>query len=122
MPVQRDWKDVFLAELRLSPNVSRAARAADVGRQTAYDARAVDPAFARAWDDAIEESVDAVQDAAFQRAMADSDTLAIFLLKSHRPSVYNRPQQVEHVVSEPKQLTLDDADTGTDDPRPAPDA
>jgi len=82
------WKDAFLKALETSPNVRRAARLVGIGRQTAYDEKAADPAFARSWDEAIQGAVDDVEEAAFNRAGLESDTLAIFLLKCHRPEVY----------------------------------
>lgn len=109
MPL-KSWKQVFLAALAESPNVSRAARAADVDRSHAYECRESDPAFARAWDDAIRSSVDDVEEAAFARARMESDTLAIFLLKCHRPEVYNRPQQVQLSGPAPTPHAIPDAD------------
>jgi hypothetical protein len=82
------WKPVFLEALRNSPNVKAACRAADIARSLAYREKAADPAFGEAWDDAIADAVDDLEEAAFHRARTESDTLAIFLLKSHRRDVY----------------------------------
>ena len=89
-------REKFLKELRAIPNVSRAARLANVARQTAYDQREVDPAFAAEWDAAIEEGVDSLEEKAFVRAKRDSDTLMIFLLKAHRPDKYRETVRNEH--------------------------
>jgi hypothetical protein len=86
----------FLASLTASPNVSAACRAAEVPRRTAYNYRDADPDFAAAWDDAIEGATDALVGEAYKRAFDGSDTLAIFLLKCHRPAVYRETIQQEH--------------------------
>jgi hypothetical protein len=100
------WTEIFLAELAKSPNVTGAARAAGIDRTTAYARAKVDPEFAAAWEDAQEQSTDALVGEAYRRAHQGtekpvfyegaecgrireySDTLAIFLLKTHRPHVY----------------------------------
>ena len=112
----RNWKPVFLAELARTCNVTAAAKKAGIHRDTAYAARAdplaevADPeaeAFTRAWDTALEEGVDTLELEAHRRAFKGvlepagwyqgkaggkvrrySDTLAIFLLKAHRPEKY----------------------------------
>jgi hypothetical protein len=92
----KKWRDVFLARLMESPNVSAACRRARISRQAAYQERESDPEFAAAWDKAKESGLDSLEDKAVQRAEKESDTLMIFLLKAHRPRVYNVPQRQEH--------------------------
>ena len=88
-------------------------------RQTVYDWRAADPAFAAAWDAALDQAADTMEREAFRRAVEGveepvygrvakdsdgeigritkySDTLLIFLLKGARPEKYRERQQVEH--------------------------
>lgn len=77
------WQTPFLAALRLDPNVSAAAVAANVTRQYVYEVRslknkdgtlkegeALEAAqeFAAAWDDAIQTSLDALESAVRHRA------------------------------------------------------
>lgn len=83
-----EWMGAFLALLAASPNVTLAAQGAGISRSKAYQYRKEDPGFAAKWDDAIGESIDRLEAAAFKRAEETSDTLAIFLLKSHKPDVY----------------------------------
>lgn len=83
-----DWSEVFLEALAKLPNVSEAARLAGIDRRTAYNARESDPEFAKAWDDSLATSTDDLVGECYRRAKQSSDTLAIFLLKSHRPEVY----------------------------------
>jgi hypothetical protein len=96
----------FLAALAETANVSRACLVARLPRRTAYDARAADPAFAAAWDAAVELGTDALEDEAVRRAHEGtvkpvfykgaecggireySDTLLIFMLKARRPERY----------------------------------
>lgn len=81
-------RDIFLEQLRLTCNVSHAARAAGIGRRTAYDWRDADPGFAAAWDEAEEEAIDALELAARERAIDGSDRMMEILLKAHRPEKY----------------------------------
>lgn len=92
---RRDWKATFLEELAKSPNVASAARIAGKDRSGAYKARADDPEFAAKWDEAIESAIDGLAAEAFRRAHAESDTLTIFLLKSHRPEIYRESTRQE---------------------------
>jgi hypothetical protein len=111
--MEREWVPAFLAALARSPNVSAAALAAGVGRRTVYDYRAADDDFARRWDEALDESTDDLVGECYRRAREGcekpvyyqgeecgrlveySDTLAIFLLKAHRPAVYGDKSKVE---------------------------
>lgn len=108
------WKAAFIAALRDTPNIAAAARAAGMNRQYVYEARKADPIFAVAWDDALEEAVDAVEAEAFRRATQGtrrgvyykgsrvgsyrefSDGLAMFILKAHRGSKYRDKVSTEH--------------------------
>jgi hypothetical protein len=112
MPKLTNWKSVFLAELAASPNVSRAARCAGVDQTTPYQAREVDPEFAAEWDSIKEASVEELQASAFKRAI-ESDTLTIFLLNSHMPSVYRDKQDVTLTVAKPT-IDIPDVDPRTD--------
>ena len=46
-------KDAFVANLRQTGIVKRAAAEAGIGQRTVYDLRAADPEFAEQWDDAL---------------------------------------------------------------------
>jgi hypothetical protein len=93
------WESKFLEALSSEPNIAGACRTAEIGRTTAYDHRHADPEFAAAWQEALDESVDELVGSCYRRAMKDSDTLAIFLLKCHRPEVYGDRQQTDLRVS-----------------------
>jgi hypothetical protein len=95
-PGAREWVDPFLAALRGSGNVRAACYAADVSRKVAYAYRAESAEFAEAWRDALAEAIDMLEEAARARALDSSDTLLIFLLKSHRPEVYRETTRHEH--------------------------
>lgn len=120
------WKAVFLAELSKTGNVSAAARKAKVNRDSTYaardyeekqdpTARAAAMEFARAWDNAMEVAIDALEAEARRRAVDGtlepvgwykgesggkvrrySDTLLIVLLKGHRPEKYRENIHTEH--------------------------
>lgn len=106
-------REAFLAELARRGNVSDACRAVDAPRQTMYDWRETDPAFAAAWDAALDEAADRMEREAFRRAVEGvdepvfyqgdevgsvrkySDTLLIFLLKAARPEKYRERTEVQ---------------------------
>jgi hypothetical protein len=99
-------REKFLTELRRRGNVADAVRAAGFGRTCAYEHRQADPAFAAAWDLAVEEAADGLEAEAWRRAVEGtarpvyhrgrevgevreySDTLLVHLLKAHRPEKY----------------------------------
>ncbi len=91
-----DWPDIFLAHLEQTANVSAAARAALVNRDTPYERRKTHPEFASAWDRAMEAAVDTLEAEARRRAMDYSDHLMMFLLKAHRPLKYRENIKHEH--------------------------
>lgn len=100
--------------LRGSANVSRSAKEAGVTRQAAYKERENSDTFREAWDDAIEEGLDYLEEEARRRAFEGidkpvyyqgeevgyvheySDTLMIFLLKGRRREVYGDKVKQEH--------------------------
>ena len=87
---------VFLKMLRTMPNVRAACKAAGIARGTAYAARRDVPEFAKAWNHAIDDALDRLEAAAWDKAMSgQSDTLTIFLLKVHRyhDAAFGYPQQ-----------------------------
>ena len=126
---KKDWKPVFINELARRGNVVAAVARAKVGRQTVYDARSADPAFAAAWDEAIAIADELMEAEARRRAVEGtlrpvfqggeevgrvreySDTLLIFLLKAHKPEKYRdnsrvvvagdpaNPLKHDHVIS-----------------------
>jgi hypothetical protein len=66
------------------------AAAAGIGRSTLSEDRRKDQEFAKAWDDAVMQGIDRLEDEAYRRAMAGSDTLLTFMLRGRRPDVYAR--------------------------------
>lgn len=114
------WKEPFLAELRATGNRTEAARRVGVARETAHRERKKDPAFATAWDEAVDEAVEALEYEARRRGFEGydepvvhqgkftvvkdektgekhvltirkySDTLLIRLLEANRPEKYRR--------------------------------
>ena len=95
-PARPAWRRAFLARLSATANVLEASHAAKIASSTAYRLRDRDPAFHAAWDQALEDSIAALEYAARQRALTTSDTLAIFLLKVHRPEKYRDRYEVRH--------------------------
>lgn len=99
-------------------NVTDSARAAGVARPHVYEWKRDDPAFAAAWDDALEQAADVMEREALRRAVEGtekpifgslgyrmgsgkigqvreySDTLLIFLLKGARPEKYRERNEI----------------------------
>lgn len=131
MTQPRDWRDVFLAALRKSPNVAAAARKAGYTRQWVYKLRQEDEDFAAAWDDAIGEAMDTAEGEIYRRAVRGvvrkvfyrdqvidtvreySDTLLIFLAKAHRPEVYRETVRSELTGKDGGPIKYEDAAEAT---------
>lgn len=113
-PKKTEWKPLFLEYLSETANITRSARRAGVSRQAAYKEREKSETFRSAWDDAMEQAIDALEEEARRRAYEGvdkpvyqggelvgymrqySDTLAIFLLKGRRPEVFGDRIKQEH--------------------------
>jgi hypothetical protein len=91
------WHSLFLRALAKTPSVTFAAKAAGVSRRTVYDHREQDPEFAAKWDDALNQSLDALEHEVYQRAIKDDAQLAMFILKAHRPSIYR--ERIEAAIA-----------------------
>ena len=89
-------REAFLRQLSLLPNVSAACRAANIGRSAAYAWKHEDEDFSAAWDEAVEEATDELEQVAWERAKDSSDRLMEIMLKAHRGDKYVERQQVEH--------------------------
>lgn len=103
----------FCAALAETGIVRKACDAVGIARQTAYEWRSEIPEFAAAWDKALEIGITALEDEVHRRAFEGvdegvyhqgvlmdtqkkySDTLAIFLLKAHKPEKYRERSHVD---------------------------
>ena len=83
------WHATFLKLFSESLNVTLAANGAGVSRSVVYAHRVKSPEFAAQFEDAREEAIEQLEAAAYHRARSVSDTLAIFLLKAHKPDKYH---------------------------------
>lgn len=101
-------RNKFLKKLAQTANVSKSARLAEIATSTVYEHRAKHPTFAKAWDEAIGEALDELEQLVIDRAKHGvekpvyfggkligtvrnySDALAMFMLKAKRPEVYAR--------------------------------
>jgi len=105
-----------------------------VGRTTVHEWRDQDPAFAAAWDDAIDEATDALEAEARRRAVDGheeyvismgqivrdpetgkplkqkkySDALTTLLLKAHRPEKFRERYDVQQTGNITMNITSDD--------------
>lgn len=106
-------KELFIERLSKEPNITQAAHWAGYTREYVYTLRKEDPEFEKAWDAALEESLDLCEGELHRRAFIGtdkpvyqggelvgkireySDTLAIFLMKAHRPEKYRETTRTE---------------------------
>jgi hypothetical protein len=121
--------NLFLAELALDGNVTRAAKAVGVDRSNAYQRRLRNPEFALRWDDAIESFADAVEAEAYRRAVTGttkgiwhqgakvgeeqqwSDSLLLALLKAKRPGQYGDKSKMELSGPDGSALKIEESPT-----------
>lgn len=94
--VTPEKKERFLSELRTMPNIARACRLTKISRQSAYRHREEDKEFADAWDGALVEGIESLEESAWKQAKKGSETLTIFLLKAHSPEKYRETVKTEH--------------------------
>lgn len=105
---------LFLAAIRDGFSLRVASERSGVARSTAYDLRAADKTFRKAWDDAVEAGTDRLEDEALRRALAGterpifqggkhvgteriySDRMLEILLKARRPKKYREKVQHQH--------------------------
>jgi len=99
-------RDRFIEVIAETANVTRAAEAIGVSRMRLYHLRKADEEFKKAWDDAVEIGVAALEDEATRRAVEGweepvfyqgqmtgtvrkfSDTLLMFRMKGQWPEKY----------------------------------
>lgn len=116
------WHKRFIQLLRSTLNVRASCDGVAIPRQTVYDHRNRYPDFRSAWDTAVEDAIDLLEEAAFKRAtkgvtetvwMRDtngkpkkvgeikrySDRMTEVLLKAHRPEKYR--DRVSQEISGP---------------------
>lgn len=107
----------FLEELCKTGNVTQASLAAKVRRQTVYELRNTDPEFAAAWEDALDQAADGLEQEAYRRAVLgwdeevytnalgfagyvhkyDSSLLAL-MLKAARPEKYREHLKITGAI------------------------
>ena len=97
-------KQTFLVAYQFGLTVEQAAQLAGVSARAAYYWRDKDHDFAQAWRNSRDRFVEALEMLAFQRAAKGSDRMLSFLLKSHRPDIYN------------ERIRRNNANSGTQDP------
>ncbi len=94
----------FLANLGTGISIGGSARAANIGRATAYRWRASDPEFSKQWDEALESGADEIEDALRKTALEGNVAACLAILNPwHKPYKNERAQQgALHEVGEGK--------------------
>jgi hypothetical protein len=78
-------KRIFITELRRESTVFHAAQHARISRKTAYKWQELDPDFAEAWSDALQDATDVMEHSVYHQALNGDSLLKMFWLKKHRP-------------------------------------
>ena len=130
-------REAFLAALRFQPNITLAARAAGLSRQTMYEWAEKDEAFAAEWVAALEEGIDLAEAEMWRRGVEGwdepvygrvgkdqdgevgtvrrhSDAMLTLALKAHRPEKYRERTDVQHSGKIEVEYTNDWRAPGTD--------
>ena len=112
-PTDAARRRAFLEALETGAVVSRAARTADIATSTLYRWRQQQPKFRKDWAAALDVALDELEGALVRRAIEGvakpivyggkevatvhqySDALAMFLLRSKRPEIYDRERAVQ---------------------------
>lgn len=87
-----DWREAFALEYAKDFNFAGAARKVGRSRTACWDLYRENEDFRRMVDEAKAAALDALESAAFKRR---SDRNTEFLLKAHRPDVYDRARQLQ---------------------------
>lgn len=90
-----DWAPRFLEVYRQTGNVRLSATTAGIDRDAVYRRRQRHERFAAAMASVRDDAIDTLEAEARRRALAQSDTLLIFLLKSLRPDVYRENLRID---------------------------
>lgn len=88
-------REVFIATLAKTGQVTLSAKAAKIDRVTAYAWRKKNEEFALAWNRALDLAGDMLEDEAVNRAMNGSDGLLTLLLKAHKPERFRERSEVQ---------------------------
>lgn len=89
------WRPAFLNILARMGTIAGAARAVGVSVTVVNNARRRDVEFDVQCQEAVQYAVEWLEQIAWDRAARHSDQLLIFLLKAHKPEVYNRATRNE---------------------------
>lgn len=100
-------KRAFLAAFSRCGSRSRAAHRAKVDRRTHYNWLRDDPEYAKAFDQAMGEAADALEDAMTDFAFDGNVTAGIFLLKGLKPEKFTDTQSHRFVNKEGEDRKLD---------------
>lgn len=81
---QRDVKEVFLAELARHGSQRKACQVAGVSRSWVRELKKSDEDFAIAFADAVEDSIDRIEEVGHSRALKGDEKLIRFILEVRR--------------------------------------
>jgi hypothetical protein len=89
-------QEAFLRAVVEVLTIGGACRVSGTNRSSVFRWMESDPAFRQAVHDAQEQALDVLESALYQRALAKSDTLGMFILNGRRSSIYKYTSRIEH--------------------------
>lgn len=88
------WQKAFLSQLAQCANITQACKAACIDPATVYEARSKDPEFRAAWEQALDDGMNAIEAKAMQVATNGDGAMIRFLLMTRRREKYGeQPEQ-----------------------------
>lgn len=94
------WRKIFLNTIRQKGVIREGCREAKISRSQILRTMDREPEFKRAFDLAKQDFIDKLEKAAFDRALAGSETLLKFTLTANRSDVYNQAVRSEVKVDQ----------------------
>ncbi len=92
----RQWEDGFLEAFQLHANVSAAAKAAGVSRNTIYARRRANPEFAALFNEAEQKALDNLELCIYKGALEGDLKAAMWFLSRRRPEKWGDRMALEH--------------------------
>jgi hypothetical protein len=102
----RARRESYLAFLRQGLRPMAAARSVGIDPWAVRNYRRRDPVFAAEYDDALEEALEQVEDAAYQMAIAGNTALIQFILTNRAPTRWKREPYAQVSVTANTAVTM----------------
>lgn len=103
---KKDWTKKFLECYVRTWNVIASCKFSGITKPTYYRRMELDPEFKAAIESVSESRIDALEDALYKRAMKNSDTIGLAMIKAWKRERYGDKQEVKHDVHHTTHITF----------------